>query len=78
MLGLICAGVVTAWVVYMIIKQYKPEPVLICAGLSLMFCAVIFKISPILSPKETTGLIWLDPIEVIKNPTSAPEPRASE
>ena len=67
MLGLICAGVVTAWVVYMIIKQYKPQPVLICAGLSLMFCAVIFKIGPILPPKETTGLIWLDPIEVIKN-----------
>lgn len=67
MLGLMCAGIVTAWVVYMIIKQYKPQPVLLCAGLTLMLCAVVFRISPILPPKETTGLIWLDPAEVVKN-----------
>ena len=67
MIGLICAGVVTAWVVYMIIKQYKPQPVLLCAGLTLMLCAVAFRISPILPAKETTGLTWLDPVEVVKN-----------
>ncbi len=67
MAGLILAGVVTAWLVYMIVKRYTPQPVLLIAGLTLLICAAVLKMGPLLPGKETTGLIWLDPFEIVKN-----------
>jgi DcuC family C4-dicarboxylate transporter len=67
MLGAILSGIVTAIVVYMLAKQYKPQPVLFFGGITLMFFTVVCGIGPILPPKETTNLIWFDIFEVVKN-----------
>jgi DcuC family C4-dicarboxylate transporter len=67
MLGLCLATPVTAWVVYMIAKRQKPQGVLILAGLVLLAFTAIFKIGPVLPPKETTGLVLFDPFELIRN-----------
>jgi DcuC family C4-dicarboxylate transporter len=67
MAGLVLAAVVTAWLIYMIARRYKPQAILLIAGLSLMLGAAILKTGPILGAKETTGLIWFDPFEVVKN-----------
>ena len=67
MLGLLLAAIVTVWVGYMLIKKYKPQGVLIVAGLVLMAGAAVFGTGPLLSAKQSTGFIWFDIFEVLKN-----------
>ena len=67
MTGLILASVVTVWLVYMLVKRHRPQPVLLIAGLFLLFSAIALRMGPLLPGKETTGLIWFDPFEIIKN-----------
>lgn len=66
MLGLSLSVVVTAWVGYMLYKKYKPQGVLLVAGIALMVCAVVFGIGTILPAKQSTGFIWFDIFEAVK------------
>ena len=66
MLGLFIATIVIAWVAYMLSKKYKPQGVLLTAGLILMFSTVAFGIGPILPAKQTTGFIWFDIFDAIR------------
>ena len=60
MLGLFIATIVIVWVAYMLSQKYKPQGVLLTAGLILMFCTVAFGIGPVLPAKQSTGFIWFD------------------
>ena len=71
MLGSILALVVTLCVGYMVFKNYKAQTVLIVAGCFLMAASVLLTGKPLLSAKATTGLVWFDIFEFIKNTLSS-------
>lgn len=66
MLGLIIAAIVTTWVGYMLYKRYKPQGVLLAAGIILMVCTAVFGTGTILQAKQSTGFIWFDIFEAVK------------
>lgn len=66
MLGLLLTAIIIAWVGYMLSKKYKPQGVLIVAGLLLLVCAVILGTGPLLPAKQSTGLIWFDIFTLLK------------
>lgn len=66
MLGLILAAIVSVATGYFIVKKYKPQTILLLAGIVLMGCAILMGIGEIVSPEETTGFIWFDILEFIK------------
>nr|WP_267886735.1 C4-dicarboxylate transporter DcuC [Massilibacillus massiliensis] len=68
---MIVSLLVTIWVGYLITKKYKPQPVLFFAGMILMLSAVVFGYGQILSEKESTGFIFFDMFEFIKNTFSS-------
>ncbi|WP_378953913.1 C4-dicarboxylate transporter DcuC [Pelosinus sp. sgz500959] len=70
MLGIILALIVTSMVIYMILKQYRTQAVLVFGGLILMSCAIVFGLGTILPAKESTGLVWFDLFEFIKKTLS--------
>ncbi|MFC0180528.1 C4-dicarboxylate transporter DcuC [Thorsellia kenyensis] len=49
---------------YLIAKNYDAKAILFIAGLSLLYCAV-FAGKIILDEKESTGVIWLDPLKMV-------------
>ena len=65
MLEVIIALVVILGVSYLIYKKYNATIALGIGGIILLFAAVILG-HPILSPEETTGIIWLDPFKKIE------------
>ncbi|HML33204.1 C4-dicarboxylate transporter DcuC [Sporomusa sphaeroides] len=67
MLGLMLALFSIILVGFLIIKKYKPQPVLLMAGFLLMSCAIVFDMHNILPTKESTGFVWFDIFEVLKN-----------
>jgi DcuC family C4-dicarboxylate transporter len=67
MIGLMLSAVVVAWVIYMIIKKYQPQTVLLIAGITLLAGTAIIGLGPILPAKQTTGSMWFDIFELIKN-----------
>lgn len=67
MVGLILTAIIIAWVGYMLAKKYKPQGVLIVAGVALMICAVILGMGPIMPAKQSTGFIWFDIFGVLKH-----------
>ncbi|WP_312419382.1 C4-dicarboxylate transporter DcuC [Anaerospora hongkongensis] len=71
MVSIVAALLVTIWVGYLIVKKYKPQPVLFLAGIILMLIAVVFGLGTILSPKDSTGLVFFDMFEVIKKTLSS-------
>lgn len=71
MVSIIVALLVTIWVGYLIVKKYKPQPVLFMAGIILMLIAVGLGLGNILSPKDSTGLVFFDMFEVIKKTLSS-------
>jgi len=71
MVSIIVALLVTIWVGYLIVKKYKPQPVLFMAGIILMLIAVALGLGTILSPKDSTGLVFFDMFEVIKKTLSS-------
>lgn len=71
MLGVALALIVTVWVGYLILNKLKPQPVLMFAGLVLMTCAAVFGLGTILPAKQSTGLVWFDMFEFIKNVMSS-------
>lgn len=66
MLGLLIAAIVTIWVGYMLYKRYKPQGVLLAAGIILMVCTAVFGTGTILQTKQSTGCIWFDIFEAVK------------
>jgi C4-dicarboxylate transporter, DcuC family len=66
MLGLSIAMAVVIWVSYMLAKKYKPQGVLLSAGIILMICAAVFGTGTILTAKQTTGFIGFDIFDAIR------------
>ena len=65
MLEIIIALLVVLGVGYLIYKKYNATIALAVGGIILLFAAVILG-HPILSPEETTGIVWLDPFKKIE------------
>ena len=65
-MGIVISLIVTFWAGYLIVKKYKPQPVLFMAGMILMTCAVALGLGKILPAKEATGLLLFDMFEFIK------------
>ena len=70
-MGIVISLIVTFWAGYLIVKKYKPQPVLFIAGLALMFLAVSLGLGTILPAKESTGLVLFDAFEFIKKTFSS-------
>ncbi|WP_378954513.1 C4-dicarboxylate transporter DcuC [Pelosinus sp. sgz500959] len=70
-MGIIISIIVTFWLGYLIVKKYKPQPVLFLAGLILMFTAVALGLGKILPVKDSTGLVLFDAFEFIKQTFSS-------
>jgi DcuC family C4-dicarboxylate transporter len=70
-LNIVLSLIVTFWVGFLIVKKYKPQPVLFIAGLILMFAAVALGLGRILPVKESTGLVLFDAFEFIKQTFSS-------
>ncbi|HWR30477.1 MAG TPA: C4-dicarboxylate transporter DcuC [Negativicutes bacterium] len=66
MLGLSIAIIVIVWVSYMLAQKYKPQGVLLSAGIILMLFAAFFGTGSILSAKESTGFIGFDIFDAIR------------
>lgn len=67
MFGVIIALVVTGFVARMILKKYKPQPVLMLGGMVLMSLAIVLGTGEIVAEDSSTGFIWFDIFEFIKN-----------
>nr|WP_275983319.1 C4-dicarboxylate transporter DcuC [Propionivibrio soli] len=63
--------IVTFWAGFLIVKKFKPQPVLFMAGLVLMLVAVYLGLGVILPAKESTGLALFDAFEFIKKTFSS-------
>jgi C4-dicarboxylate transporter, DcuC family len=70
-LGIVLSLIVTFWAGYLIVKKFKPQPVLIIAGLVLMFAATYLGLGTILPEKESTGLALFDAFEFMKKTLSS-------
>ncbi len=70
-MGIVISILVTFWVGYLIVKKYKPQPVLFMAGLILMFTAVALGLGKILPVKDSTGSVLFDAFEFIKQTMSS-------
>lgn len=70
-MGIVISLIVTFWVGFLIVKKYKPQPVLFIAGLVLMFAAVAFGFGKILPEKASTGFVVFDAFEFIKQTMSS-------
>lgn len=70
-MGIVISLLVTFWVGFLIVKKYKPQPVLFMAGLILMFAAVALGLGKILPVKESTGSTIFDAFEFIKQTMSS-------
>lgn len=67
MFGVIIALVITGFVARLILKKYKPQPVLMLGGMILMSLAIILGTGEIVAEDSSTGFIWFDIFEFIKN-----------
>lgn len=65
-MGIVITLIVTFWTGYLIVKKFKPQPVLFIAGMVLMFTAVFLGLGTILPAKQSTGLVLFDAFEFIK------------
>lgn len=70
-MGIVLSLIVTFWAGYLIVKKYKPQPVLFIAGLVLMLAAVYLGLGVIYPAKESTGLALFDAFEFIKKTFSS-------
>jgi len=67
MLGVIIALLIMIACGYLIIKDYKPQAVLIAGGFFMMIIAIIFNFGPILPAKQSTGFIWFDTFKFVED-----------
>ncbi|MDF2500537.1 MAG: dcuD 2 [Anaerosporomusa subterranea] len=70
-MSIVLSLIVTFWVGFLIVKKYKPQPVLFMAGLILMFSAVALGLGTILPAKQSTGSVIFDAFEFIKQTMSS-------
>lgn len=70
-MGIVISLIITFWVGYLITRKYKPQPVLFMAGLILMFCGVALGLGTILPAKNSTGSVFFDAFEFIKQTFSS-------
>lgn len=59
-MGIIITLLVVAWVVYMIIKKFYPQAVLLIAGIVLLLAALLLGHTTILEGKQSSGAAFLD------------------
>lgn len=57
---MIITGIVIAWVVYMIVKKYYPQAVLLTAGMILLLAACQLSNTVLLEGKQSSGSVFLD------------------
>ncbi len=67
MLSIVLALIVTALVVYLLIKGYYPQACLFLGGLILLFCTWVFGLGPLLDAKQTTHFGGFDIFKVFGN-----------
>ncbi|QZY56002.1 C4-dicarboxylate transporter DcuC [Crassaminicella profunda] len=67
MLGILFALIVTLFVGRLVLKDYKPQAVLMFGGMVLMVLAIVFKLGVILPEDQSTGLVWFDIFQFMKN-----------
>ncbi|MFA6849555.1 MAG: C4-dicarboxylate transporter DcuC [Selenomonadaceae bacterium] len=60
------AAVVVVWVIYMIIKKFYPQGVLLTAGMILLLAACLLGNTAILEGKQSSGSAFLDIFNTIK------------
>ena len=65
-MGIVITLLVVCWVVYMIVKKYYPQAVLLTAGIILLFATYCLGTAPILAAKESSGSMLLDIFHTIK------------
>ena len=65
-MGIIIAGLVIVWVIYMIIKKFFPQAILFIAGIVLLLATYVLGINPILDAKQSSGAPILDIFHTIK------------
>lgn len=65
-MGILITILVIFWVIYMIVKKYYPQAVLLSAGIILLFAAYILGTNPILAAKESSNSPILDIFHTIK------------
>lgn len=70
-MGIVLSLLVTFWTGYLVVKKFKPQPVLFIAGFVLMFAAVALGLGTILPEKESTGLVLFDAFEFVKKTLSS-------
>ena len=70
-MGIVLSLLVTFWAGWLIVKKFKPQPVLFIAGMVLMFLGVLLGLGQILPAKESTGLMLFDAFEFIKRTFSS-------
>ena len=70
-MGPLLALLVTVGVGYLVFRSYKAQTVLALGGIFLMACAVLLTGKGILPAKASTGLVWFDIFEFIKNTLSS-------
>lgn len=66
MLGLVIAAIVTVGMGCLVLKKYKPQPVIFLGGMVLLGCALIIG-KPIIAGKQSLGLGWFDIFKVIED-----------
>lgn len=71
MIGIIIATIVTFFVARLIFKRYLPQAALLAGGVILMCFAIFLETGAILNEKNSTGLIWFDIFQFIKNTLSS-------
>ena len=59
-MGIFIAVLVIVWVIYMIIKKYFPQAILLIAGIVLLLAAYFLGTNPILDVKQSSGSAFLD------------------
>ncbi len=70
-MALVISAIITFWVGYLIYKKYKPQPVLIMGGMLMMYIAVVCGYGTILAPDKSTGSIFFDAFEFMRQVTSS-------
>jgi DcuC family C4-dicarboxylate transporter len=59
-MGIFIAGLVIVWVIYMIVKKYFPQAILLTAGIVLLLAAYFLGTNTILEAKQSSGSAFLD------------------
>ncbi len=65
------AIVITLAVGYLIFKKYKPQPILLAAGLILLIAAELLGVKTILAEDKSTGFLLFDAFTYLKNTMSS-------